>query len=85
MARVTSVKLKLAYDDALTRTYTFTGVEDSVLPYIKSNVRNINISLLGGTAENFANTFVSDNGQPCKMISDARIISTEQEVIYSAN
>lgn len=85
MATVITAKLKLAYDDATSRTYTFSGIDASAAPDIKIKVININDSLSAGTAQAFANTFVSENGSPCKMISDARIITVDQEVIYSAN
>lgn len=80
-----AVKLKLAFEDATNRTYTFNGVSQTYLPAVKMRVIELNESLAGGTASNFANTFVSNNGSPCKMISDASIIRTKQEVIYSAS
>lgn len=85
MAVTRSVKIKLAYDDATSRTYTFNGVESMYLPDVKDKVIAINASLEAGTASNFANTFVSNNGSPCKMISEAKVIVTNQEVIYSAS
>lgn len=80
-----SVKITLAYADATSRTYTFNGVDSQYLPDVKDNIRDVNSSLAAGTANSFANTFVSDNGSPCTMISKGQIITLEQEVIYSAN
>lgn len=84
MARVNTVKLKLVYEDATSRTYSFNGVDNQSLVSVKSKVLAINESLEAGTAAAFANTFVSDNGAKCKMIADAQLISTEQIVIYEA-
>lgn len=85
MATTRSVKIKLVYDDATSRTYTFNGVDGQYLPDVKDNVKAINQSLEAGTASNFANTFVSNLGSPCKLISNAQIIILNQEVIYSAS
>lgn len=85
MAVTRSVKIKLAYDDATSRIYTFNGVDSMYLPDVKDKVIAINESLEAGTASNFANTFVSNAGSPCKMISSAKVVVTEQEVIYSAS
>lgn len=85
MARVNTVKLKLVYEDATSRTYSFNGVDDQALAPVKVKVLDINDSLSAGTATAFANTFVSDNGARCKMIADAQLISTEQIVIYQAS
>lgn len=85
MAMSIKAQIKLVYEDASSRTYTFNGIDPNSAPDIKRHIININDSLSAGTANNFANTFVSENGQSCKMISEAKIITTEQEVIYSAN
>lgn len=85
MATTRSVKIKLAYDDATTRIYTFNGVTSAQASGVKLKVINLNDSLSAGTANDFANTFVSATGQPCKMIAQAQVIALEQEVIYSAN
>lgn len=85
MATTLSVKIKLAYDDATSRTYTFNGVDAQGVAAVKLKSIQLNDSLAAGTAQEFAKTFVSDNGSPCKMISDVQSISTTQEVIYSAS
>lgn len=80
-----SVKIKLAYEDATNRTYTFNGVDENKTLAVKARVKSINASLSAGTASDFANTFISENGKPCKLISEATITTTTQEVIYSAS
>ncbi|MBQ3306108.1 hypothetical protein IJH02_01580 [Candidatus Saccharibacteria bacterium] len=85
MATTRSVKLKLVYEDATSRIYTFNGVEQSALSGVKNKVKQINIGLLGETLPTFAQTFVSNNGSPCVQISEAQIITLEQEVVYSAS
>lgn len=85
MATTASVRITLAYEDATSKNYTFNGVDELMFGDVKDKVKAINQSLAAGTANDFANTFVSANGQPCKLISDARLISTVQEVIYNAS
>ena len=85
MATTRSVKIKFVYNDATSRTYTFNGVASTELIEVKDRVLAINASLEAGTAPNFANTFVSNLGSPCKLISEAQIIRLDQEVIYSAS
>lgn len=80
MATVKSAKITLAYEDATSRTYTFNGV---LYPLdVKDKVLAINASLEAGTADAFKNTFVSDNGAKCAMISKAQVITTIQDIIY---
>lgn len=74
------VVLTLAFRDATDRKFTFNGVDQSVLSDVKDKVLAINANM----PEYFAKTFVSDNGAECIMISGAQIITTEEEVIYSA-
>lgn len=85
MTTTKSVKITLVYEDATSRIYTFNGVENENLPDVKNKIKAINASLTAGTANDFATTFVSDNGRPCKMISKGQIISITQEVLYSAS
>lgn len=85
MATTTSARITLVYEDATSKNYTFNGVDEMMIGGVKDKVIAINQSLTAGTANDFANTFVSANGQPCKLISDARIITIEQEVIYNAS
>ena len=84
MATTKSVKVTLAYEDATSRAYTFNGVDSMYVIDVKDKVLAINESLEAGTANNFKNTFVSNNGATVKMISKAQVITVQQEVIYSA-
>ncbi len=80
MATTRQVVLTLAFRDATDRNFKFNGVEESVVVDIKSKVNAINDNM----PPYFAQTFVSDNGAECIMISGAQVITTEEEVIYSA-
>lgn len=80
MAITRSVKLKLVFEDATSRNFTFNGVEASALSGVKRKVLAINADM----PTNFKQTFVSASGALCREISEAKIISTEEEVIYSA-
>lgn len=85
MATTKTARIKLLYDDSTTRTYNFNGITTEQAALVKSRVMAINESLLAGTASDFANTFVSNNSSPCAVISEASIITLDQEVIYNAN
>jgi len=78
---VRSVKLKLAYNDATTQTITFNDVEAGVLGGVKAKVKAINANMPAA----FAYTFISKNGAPCTMISQAQIVVTTEEVVYNAS
>lgn len=80
MATTRQVVLTLAFRDATDRNFKFNGVDASVVADIKDKIYAINDDM----PEYFAKTFVSDNGADCIMISAAQIITTEEEVIYSA-
>lgn len=81
MATTRQVVLTLAFRDATDRNFKFNGVEQSVLSSVKDKVLAINANM----PAYFAQTFVSDNGAECIMISAAQIIITEEEVIYNAS
>ena len=81
MAVTRQAVLTLAFRDATDRKFKFNGIEASAVVGIKSKVLAINANM----PEYFAQTFVSDNGSPCIMISGAQVIETEEEVIYSAS
>lgn len=80
MATTRQVVLTLAFRDATDRNFKFNGVASTALPDVKDKVLAINENM----PEYFAKTFVSDNGADCIMISAAKIIVTEEEVIYNA-
>lgn len=74
-------KITVLYQDATSRTYTLPDLRDEALTDIKSKVKAINQNM----PENFSTTFISENKAPAIKIGKAQIISTEEEVIYSAN
>lgn len=79
---VKSVKIKLAFQDASTRIYTFNDVDENLVPAeVKEKVRAINANM----PASFAVTFVSAGGAQCVMISEVQIIDKSEEVIYSAS
>ncbi len=79
--QVISVVLTLAFQDSTSRNYTFTGVEPQYLGGVKAKVKAINANM----PTNFARTFVSNAGTNCVMISAARIVAVQEEVIYNAS
>ena len=81
MATNRQVVLTLAFRDAPDRNFKFNGVDQSALADVKSKIQAINDDM----PSYFAHTFVSDSGAECIMISAAQIITTEEEVIYSAS
>lgn len=72
--------ITLAYEDATRRNYTFGGVSESEAPNFKDRILAINADM----PINFKKTFVSDSGAQCKMISAAKYVRIEEEVIYRA-
>lgn len=80
MDPVTSAILTLAYQDSTSRNYTFTGIEDSEVGEIADRIKAINANM----PATFAQTFVSSTGAPCVMIAAAKVVTVEDEVIYSA-
>jgi len=77
--------LTLAFMDATDRKFKFNGIDAENVDAIKSKVTAINIGLASGQMPYFAQTFVSDTGAECIMISGAQVITTEEEVIYNAS
>ena len=78
MSEKIDVTLKLMYEDASTRTITFSDVEPEALRYVKSKVLAINENV----PEVMKQTFVSASGSPFLWISEAIITETEERVIY---
>ncbi len=81
MEQTINVVLTLAFQDSTSRNYTFSGVDETATPDVKDKVLAINANM----PENFARTFVSNNGARCVMIADAKIVTIREEVIYSAS
>ena len=77
-----NVVVTLLYDDGDTRNITFEGVASADLMAVKDKVQSINANANNEFA-NFYSTFISDDGEPVVKIESCKIISTEEEVIYS--
>lgn len=78
----TNVVVTLLYNDGETRNITFENVASSDLPAVKSKILAINANANNEYA-NFYQTFVSDDGEAVVKIESCKIVSTEEEVIYS--
>lgn len=87
MATVNSLRIKIAYEDATSRNYTFNGVNSTILPDIKDNIIAINEGIETSTADGtaFKEIFVSDNGAQAIGITESILTRTTQEVIYNAS
>ena len=72
----------MLFDDDSTRNITFEGVDSSVLADVKDKVIAINENA-NNEYENFYATFVSDDGEPVVKIESCKLVSTQEEVIYS--
>ena len=77
-----NVVITLLYDDDSTRNITFEGVANDDLMAVKSKIQSINANANNEYA-NFYQTFVSDDGEAVVKIESCKIVSTEEEVIYS--
>jgi len=72
----------LLYNDGDTRNITFENVASADLPAVKGKILAINANANNEYA-NFYQTFVSDDGEAVVKIESCKIVSTEEEVIYS--
>ena len=77
-----NVVLTLLFEDDSTRNITFEGVASADLAAVKLKIISINENANNEYA-NFYQTFVSDDGEPVVKIESCKIVSTEEEVIYS--
>lgn len=77
-----NVVVTLLYNDGDTRNITFENVASNDLPAVKSKILAINANANNEYA-NFYQTFVSDDGEAVVKIESCKIVSTEEEVIYS--
>lgn len=79
-----TLKLTMGYQDTdFTRIYTAT-IPESIATSVKDNVKNINSSLLGGTAGGMESFFISDDGDYLKAIIAAKIIEIQEDTIEIA-
>lgn len=77
-----NVTVTLIFDDDSTRSYTFENVADNDLPNVKAVVKAINKNENNQYAA-FYSTFISNDGAAVTGIDAARIVSIEEEVLYS--
>lgn len=77
-----NVTVTLSFADADTRSYTFENVADEDLRNVKSLVKAINKNENNQYAD-FYSTFISQDGAAVTGIEAARIVSVEEEVLYS--
>lgn len=78
----TNVVVTLLYNDGETRNITFENVASADLPDVKDKILAINENANNEYA-NFYQTFVSDDGEAVVKIESCKIVSIEEEVIYS--
>lgn len=77
-----NVVITLLFNDASTRNIVFEGVANEDLQFVKEKIQSINANSNGEYA-NFYQTFISDDGEAIVRIESCKIISTEEEVVYS--
>ena len=77
-----NVVITLLFNDDSTRNITFENVASEDLMTVKSKIQSINANANNEYA-NFYATFVSDDGEPVVKIESCKLVSTEEEVIYS--
>lgn len=83
MSTTLVIKTTLVYADANTRTYTIPATSTITPAAAKAQIAAFNAAAATGTSD-INKTFVSDTGQPVTMISEADLVRTTEEVIYSA-
>ena len=77
-----NVVITLLFNDDSTRNITFENVASEDLMTVKSKIQSINANANNEYA-NFYATFVSDDGDPVVKIESCKIVSTQEDVIYS--
>ena len=77
-----NVIVKFLYDDDTTRNYTFENVAQADLLNVRSKIAAINANANDEYA-NFYQTFVSEDGETFVRIESAKIITIEEEEVYS--
>lgn len=75
------VNLTISYEDASSRTVSFNNVKQTEILNIASRVQAVNANM----SDAFKTTFRSADNSPANAIGKAQLITTEEEVIYSAN
>lgn len=77
-----NVVITLLFNDDSTRNITFENVASEDLMTVKAKIQSINANANNEYA-NFYATFVSDDGEPVVRIESCKIVSTQEDVIYS--
>ena len=77
-----NVVITLLFNDDSTRNITFENVASEDLMTVKAKIQSINANANNEYA-NFYATFVSDDGEPVVRIESCKIVSIQEEVIYS--
>lgn len=75
------VNIGLTFADSSTRQVSFTNVKEQELLNISSRVQAINNNMSNA----FKQTFVNDDGSHVVAIGKAQLVTTVEDVIYSAN
>lgn len=77
-----NVVITLLFNDDSTRNITFENVASEDLMTVKAKIQSIN-SNANNEYANFYATFVSDDGEQVVRIESCKIVSTQEDVIYS--
>lgn len=77
----TKVNISLTMADSTSKTVTFENVKSTEIPSIAARVEAINNNM----SDAFKATFVNADGSHVLTIGKAQVITTEEEMIYSAN
>lgn len=81
-SQTNNVVVTLLYNDGDMRNITFENVASEDLSDVRDKIKAINENANNEYA-NFYQTFVSDDGEPVVKIESCKIVSIEEEVIYS--
>lgn len=82
MSTTYRIELTLSYIDALTRTYKLPQNSNPNASTVKNKIASFNTAAATSSSD-VARTFISENGMAPVGITEARIISETEEVIYS--
>lgn len=73
-----TAKITLTYEDATSRTYSFTDITNEAISNIPTKIKAINANM----PANFKTTFRSNSGAPVMTIGKAQFIYETEDVIY---
>lgn len=75
------VNIGITFADSTSKTIAFENVKETEIPNIATRVQAINANM----SDAFKQTFVNSDGAHAITIGKAQLITTEEEVIYSAS